>query len=383
MKSVPKKPKNVEMSLKNNPKRNRRPVSAGQNKKRKITQVGANASKVNKKANRVKGGRQATKKILRIYVDPALVNRTKICQKLQNLNHILCEILSKDVDVCVVENRTRRRPLHSADSSQKSIRSASRAGGIGAANNNRSVDPRRHKNSRRKEILTFIKDTMKAKSIVDICKDLGVTMYLRKQIEKWIAEEEIKRSSNFGANLKGTSVTDSGVNIDNIPGSVPFLLVSDQTGHFDDMIKFFHPKDGKSTVPMVRIASGSHRSGFTTEYERAQTSCRQTRHRGSSSLNKHDRMGGGAAPRVRLGDEFGPPAPRRFRTSIAPVAELFRKTRGILEGGGYCECCGVVYHDYQKHCKSIQHRNFMADPRNFRELDAFVEEMTSHWKDTS
>ena len=104
---------------------------------------------------------------------------------------------------------------------------------------------------------------------VDICKDLGVTMYLRKQIEKWIAEEEIKRSSNFGANFdgrsmncgylpsiywqsycsslhnqSGTSVTVSGVNIDNIPGSVPFLLVSDQTGHFDDMIKVLFPSRG-------------------------------------------------------------------------------------------------------------------------------------------
>ena len=58
---------------------------------------------------------------------------------------------------------------------------------------------------------------------------------------------------------------------------MPFILVSDQTGHFDDMLKVsartmfamcypamflmmgahhctqvFHPKDGKSTVPTVR-----------------------------------------------------------------------------------------------------------------------------------
>lgn len=36
-----------------------------------------------------------------------------------------------------------------------------------------------------------------------MCKELGVTMYLRKQIEKWIVEEQIKRSSNFGADLDG------------------------------------------------------------------------------------------------------------------------------------------------------------------------------------
>ena len=47
----------------------------------------------------------------------------------------------------------------------RSTGSLSRPSGVSGASSSRSVQPRRHKNSRRNEILTFIKDTVKTKSM--------------------------------------------------------------------------------------------------------------------------------------------------------------------------------------------------------------------------
>ena len=45
--------------------------------------------------------------------------------------------------------------------------------------------------------------------------------------------------------------------------------------------------------------------------------------------------------------------------------------RKRVQGGGYCECCGVHYSDLKVHCESKKHREFVADEGNYQELDAF------------
>ena len=47
------------------------------------------------------------------------------------------------------------------------------------------------------------------------------------------------------------------------------------------------------------------------------------------------------------------------------------KKRKRVQGGGYCECCGVHYSDLNVHCESKKHRNFVADEGNYQELDVF------------
>ena len=47
------------------------------------------------------------------------------------------------------------------------------------------------------------------------------------------------------------------------------------------------------------------------------------------------------------------------------------RKRKRVQGGGYCECCGVHYSDLNVHCESKKHREFVADQGNYQELDAF------------
>ena len=47
------------------------------------------------------------------------------------------------------------------------------------------------------------------------------------------------------------------------------------------------------------------------------------------------------------------------------------KKRKRVQGGGYCECCGVHYSDLKVHCETKKHREFVADEGVLSRVDAF------------